>query len=58
MDEIELTLRLYYEGNVDPADLQTLHDRFAAFMEQEADDMLLVESAELTDYAIEIERGS
>jgi hypothetical protein len=56
MDEIAITLTLYYEGNVSPAELQDLQDRFADFMERHADDILDTEGAELTDYSIEVDR--
>jgi hypothetical protein len=56
MDEIELKVCLYYEGNVSAEDMQDLQDRFSEFMERQADKLLGLPDAELTDYEIELTR--
>lgn len=57
MDEVELNLKLFYEGVVSPLDLQELHDRVSEFIEREMEQMLALDDAELTDYEIDIKRN-
>jgi hypothetical protein len=58
MDEITVTIRLLFTGNVSTEEVTDIQDRISELLESKADKLFESEEGELYDYELEIERGN
>lgn len=59
MDAITIKVSLSYDSPIDPEQLQQLHDKFYALLDSELNDgELALDTAEVTDFEVELERSN